>query len=75
MTLFCRPPLRPLYRLATAKPLAAVLKPRISVVNVLQQRLASKVSNASPKDGLAPYPKSALEAARRLGTDFIMLCV
>jgi hypothetical protein len=68
MTFFCRPPLRPLYRLAATRPLAAALRPRTSVVNLLRNHLASKASNASPKDGLAPYPTSALEAARKLGT-------
>jgi hypothetical protein len=68
MTFFYRPPLRPIHRLATTKPLAAAFRPRTSVVNLLRNHLASKASNASPKDGLAPYPTSALEAARKLGT-------
>jgi hypothetical protein len=67
MTLLCRPPLRLLHRLAASRPHAATVRSQVSVVNLLQHRLASKASNASPKSGLDQYPTSALEAARKLG--------
>jgi hypothetical protein len=83
MTLLCRPPLRLLHRLAASRPHAATVRSQVSVVNLLQHRLASKASNASPKSGLGQYPTSALEAARKLGMatrhsfvlDFILIVV
>lgn len=67
MTFLCRQPSRLLPRFAAVKPHASAIRSQVSAVSFLQHRLASKVSDASPKPGPRPYAASASEAVQKLG--------
>lgn len=67
MTFFCRQPLRLLPRLAATKTHASAIRSQVSAVRLLQNRFASKVSDASPKSSPRPYAPSASEVVQKLG--------